>query len=307
MNPGWHRYRPRDKCCICGHMTSGCAYMGPLEAPYLVLCLRVEQGGIKEARNGMGWVHKVNDNPHAPRYVPTPKPKSQHDPRFLKLAQAWEANCDYDGSRAYVANLMGVSEDSLCRLAMGFDENTLAYSFPMRNGQGHVIGIRLRMLTGKKWAVAGSANGIFIPRRLPLTGTLYVCEGPTDTAAALTMGLCAIGRASNTSGRDFIIEYAKRFLPRRKVVIIKNNDTPGTRAEELTRLGAETLAGELLNQDAASDVDIVMPPTKDLRALLLSGVKTFDCQPGHELNAYSGADRQAVASAIVDNAVLEPA
>lgn len=89
-------------------------------------------------------------------------------------------------------------------------------------------------------------------------GTLYLVEGPTDLAAAMTLGLFAIGRPSCIGNEQMIIEYVKRINARR-MVIICDNDDPGLR-------GAAKLQGMLPVLSC-----IYVPPTKDIREFLNRG------------------------------------
>lgn len=96
---------------------------------------------------------------------------------------------------------------------MRWDASCRAAAFPMRDGAGDVIGIRYRDLkTGKKWALRGSHNGLFIvPEYIPVEcDEIVVCEGPTDTLAAVSCGMYAIGRACCQGGADHIREYLRR-------------------------------------------------------------------------------------------------
>ena len=131
------------------------------------------------------------------------------------------------------------------------------FAFPMRSGDGGYIGIRLRSLSGDKWAERGSQNGLFIPQVDPY-GPCYICEGPTDTAALLTMGLYAIGRPSCSAGVNMILEHFRRMRIR-EAVIISDGDAPGMR-------GAVTLTEHLKCRSC-----IVVPPCKDVRKFLQNG------------------------------------
>jgi len=50
-------------------------------------------------------------------------------------------------------------------------------------------------------AVKGSRSGLFIPESESAGEGLYVVEGPTDTAAALTPGLSVVGRPRARAGK----------------------------------------------------------------------------------------------------------
>ena len=281
MREGWHRYRSRETCAVCGHggrvaHGSGCCYLGPVENPEMVLCLRIEKGGIKAAKDGMGWLHRMRENPSSPRPVLVPRHEGlEIDPALGGLAMAYQKAITAP-QLAKFAESLGVSDESLRRLGVGWSGK--AFSFPMRAAGNLVVGIRLRDMAGHKWATAGSRNGLFIARDLPPRGTLWIVEGPTDTAACLTMGLNAIGRPSNTAGLEFLTGYIGRFIPRRPVIILRNNDPEGSVAFIHTLAGAESLRAELMNRKLASSVEVVCPPAKDVRVMLNQGATRDDIE-----------------------------
>jgi DNA primase len=146
----------------------------------------------------------------------------------------------------------------------------------MRNETGDVIGIRLRCpVTAKKWAVKGSAAGLFYsPSLLSVErhGRLWIVEGPTDAAAMLSLGFDCVGVPSAGCGVEYLTELARRILPG-EVVILADRDEAGRR-------GAERLSDALV---IVAPVRIVSPPQgiKDARAWVCSGA----CRDAIELAA----------------------
>ena len=153
----------------------------------------------------------------------------------------------------------------------------------MCDGHGNVVGIRLRRADGIKFAVRGSRQGIFLctcERLAPAAAqtvanqanessqptvsgglssrTLFVCEGPTDTAAAVELGLFAVGRPNCCCGGADIKIYARRHQCHR-VVIISDNDKPGLD-------GARKVGLEIKLPFA-----VYVPPAKDLREFVRLG------------------------------------
>lgn len=133
----------------------------------------------------------------------------------------------------------------------------------MRDASGKIVGLRYRELGGsRKWSARGSRDGLFFSPALLASlsccdgcrpVTLYITEGASDTAAALSLGLVAIGRSSCTSGTPLIKELLARLRPS-SLAIIADNDAPGL-------AGARALSQELGN------ARIITPPKgyKDLR------------------------------------------
>ncbi|UCG48181.1 MAG: hypothetical protein JSU94_00075 [Phycisphaerales bacterium] len=131
----------------------------------------------------------------------------------------------------------------------------------MADELGNVIGIRRRFPNGFKLSVVGSRTGLFIPFGLPTDGVFLICEGPTDTAAALDLNFAAVGRPDCNSR----IGMVSRFAKGREVVIISDNDDAG-------KAGAEKLAARLAL--SCPDVRIIRPlaSIKDLRDWLRAGL-----------------------------------
>jgi hypothetical protein len=167
---------------------------------------------------------------------------------------------------ALLARELGVTEGSLRRLGVGWSAKHRAWTFPMYGAAGEVRGIRLRGTNGRKWSVKGGREGLFIPDGLDAAQRLLICEGPTDTAAALDMGCAAVGRPSCNGGVDLLLRLVRARRPG-ELVIVADHDAPGQR-------GAAALATVLAGYVPA--VRVIMPPAKDLRAWLQSGATAND-------------------------------
>jgi hypothetical protein len=102
------------------------------------------------------------------------------------------------------------------------EKNALA--FPMFDSQRNPIGIRLRNEQGFKWAISGSRNGLFIPKEINPQLVTFLPEGPTNTAALLSIGIQAIGRPNVSAGNDLLTGAIKYFKIRRVVVVADNDE-----------------------------------------------------------------------------------
>lgn len=166
-----------------------------------------------------------------------------------------------------VAQLLRLPMEPLERLSVGWSVEHKATSWPMRDGAGGVVGVRLRCPeTGRKWAVRGSRAGLFYAvDLLPLARCerLVVVEGPTDTAAMLAIGSKAVGVPSAGGGAELLAELCRRLRPV-EAAIVADGDTPGL-------AGAERLAAALL--PVVPVVRLAVPPegTKDPRAWVCGG------------------------------------
>lgn len=176
---------------------------------------------------------------------------------FGQLAESYErAACDTKVAR--FAGELGVSPESLRRLSVGWDGE--AWTFPMTDASGTVTGIRRRFPDGRKLSVKCGREGLFLPNGLPDSGLLVVCEGPTDCAAVLTLGLPALGRPSCRGDVRILCEFCRG----RDVVVLGDGDEPG-------RIGAWTLAPTL--RLYSTSVRVIRPPeaVKDAREWLRRG------------------------------------
>lgn len=251
----WIRVTKKIPCKICGK-PDYCTYAPEAE---LALCMRVESD--RPSKNSMGgWLHSTG---YAPLPHVAPLRKAIEDPP-LHAHGIWKRW--FNATEFYYldgfAMTLGVDTDALKAIGCAWAISHHAWSFPMKDATGQVIGIRLRNNEGRKWAVKGSHQGLFIPSDYPLSfdGTLYVVEGPTDLAAALTLGLHAIGRPACLGQEQMILQYI-RAQKIRRVVIVTDNDEPGLR-------GATKLQSVLPVLSC-----IYVPPAKDIREFVNLGGK----------------------------------
>ncbi len=213
-------------------------------------CMRVQSD--KPAKSG-GWMHRVGDGPRL--YVPPPPNRQPTTINATSMMREWLAATSPAEVDQFAVSL-GVSPASLTAVGAAWASSHSAWAFPMCDGYGNVVGIRLRNERGK-FAVRGSRQGLFLAS-VPVQKTLFVCEGPTDTAAAIDLGLFAVGRPNCCCGGLEIRVFARRHDCNR-VVVISDNDKPGLD-------GARKVGGELKLPFA-----IYVPPAKDVREFVRLG------------------------------------
>lgn len=170
---------------------------------------------------------------------------------------------------------LGVSVSSLGGLRVGWSHQHNAYTFPMQDHPGSIVGIRVRNTVGDKWAVSGSRNALFIPSLTPDQfadiDEWHIVEGPTDTAACLDLGLWTIGRPSCSAAVDMLCS-----LMHGKTVYIVSNYDPTKRRPDGTTFhpgqdGAAILADQM--ERVAKDVRVIYPRrgAKDVREWVAKG------------------------------------
>jgi len=252
-----------NPCPVCGKPD----WCGISEDGCMAVCMRLPSS--TPSKNG-GWAHVVKASTERAPFQPPPPTRLKRLFDAAKYHAAIRADWDHvwnDGT----ALSLDVDMDALDRLQPGYDGFNKAVGFPMRDADGKVIGIRLRNFMAQKWAVSGSMDGLFFDPSLTLgpEKELVVCEGPTDTAAAYTLGLCAVGRSACKTGTDLLKALCKR-LGARLVTIISDNDGWKECAGKQVRPGLDGAVS--LGKDLGRYYRIVVPPKKDLRAWLADGL-----------------------------------
>lgn len=197
-------------------------------------------------------INQRQPRPAPRRAAPIRKAIEDKPPDLESLWNRWQRQTDAQHLDGFA---MSIDVDTEALKSIGCAWNGRAWAFPMKDARGKMIGIRLRAENGSKWAVTGSRQGLFYPD-LSEAKTLYLVEGPTDLAAALTLGLDAFARPACLGQEQLILDYARRA---NRLVIISDNDEPGLR-------GAARLQGMLPMMSC-----LFVPPAKDLREFVSFG------------------------------------
>lgn len=240
--------------------------------PARVICTKVES---ERRWAEAGWLHVLRDGQQPARTrvrtIRIAPGEKSHD--FGALAAEFTSALA-PGAAARLGSHLGLTAESLVRLTLGWATADRlralgttciaagAWTFPMVNGHGVVIGLRLRTPDGFKYSVKGGQQGLHLPTGLPETEVLLLTEGPTDCAALLDLGFAAIGRPSCSGAEKHLLPILQRLKPTR-LVIVADGDEPGLQ-------GARRTALTLLAHHR--DVRVIRPPAgvKDARAWLHS-------------------------------------
>lgn len=269
----WVRVSKKNPCPIC-EKTDWC---GVSSDGNVVHCQRTESD--KPSRGNMGgWIHRLKDvqHPVLRRRIEKPTPAPTFDAEaYINALRNQTAPDQLDALGAS----LGVAPWTLDGLNASYSRVHQAWAFPMRNPDGRATGIRLRNDVGEKWSVKGSRHGLFYDTMLVVSPDriLYICEGPTDTAAAMTLGLPAVGRAACLGQVDEVRALCRR-LGFNRIIVIADNDEAKRRPDGSFwypgQEGARRLATEI--KLAAK---LILPPFKDLRDWLRHGAtrQMIDC------------------------------
>lgn len=254
-NLNWIRVTRKNPCPVCDHSDWCC--LGEV----FVNCMRVMSDRV--AKNG-GWLHRIGEE--SPKYRPHPPQKQTPQIDAECLLSDWRKDTDAE-SVSMLAESLGVTSGSLFVLGVAWSAPFKAWAFPMKNARGNAIGIRLRSDDGRKWAVTGSRNGLFIPE-IAAQSTCYIAEGPTDTAALLSLGLYAVGRPMCV-GCESEIASAMKMLGVCRVIIISDNDSKRKPDGSFWNPGLD--GSEKLTKSIGLPSCVFVPPAKDIREFVKNG------------------------------------
>lgn len=242
----WIRVNKEHPCTVCGR-TDWDSYCPELR---LACCMRLQNN--RPARNG-GWLYHYEPG----NKPPGPIVPRRHTPFSPSRYYEWKQRNNAPVDAQKYLNGLGCDPVAFYRLGVAWASEYGAWAFPMRDSQKNIIGVQLRRLDGQKRAVTGSHNGLFLSSD-PANALALICEGVTDTAAALSLGFYALGRQSCQAQSEMVNDFLKREGIQ-EVVLISDNDDPGVDG------------GKRLSQSLAVKYCVVIPPAKDLRAFVQSG------------------------------------
>lgn len=226
-----------------------------------------------DAANAVKWLARflgVERGVAAPRHVERRVRINEHrdpDPCWAEMADRWFAEMP-DPWRARAAERLGLPVEVLVRLSVGWAPEHRATTWPMRDPDGRVVGIRLRCpATARKWAVRGSAAGLIFPADMRGGMPLWVAEGPTCTAALCSVGLDGVGVPSAGGRCDWVAALARR-MEAPEVIVVADPDEAGA-------MGSERLVAACL---AVGPVRVIRPPDgiKDCREWIVGGASAAD-------------------------------
>ena len=163
-----------------------------------------------------------------------------------------------------LAAVLGVSNESLMALRVGWDHPSQSWLFPEFDSQRRITGLLARRMSGEKRVLAGSQRGLYIPDGFEhAAGPILIVEGASDTAVLHQHGLTVIGRPNANGGVDHLIQLLRG--DEREVLVVGEFDAqsdgtwPG-------RDGAKRVAEKLATQ-LGRVVQWTLPPDeiKDAR------------------------------------------
>jgi hypothetical protein len=227
-SPDWRRVTANEPCLVCGH-DSWCTVSPDGN---VVRCKQKESDKPSPGDDGEAWLHFIGSDSkthHAHFRGPPPRSESASDTNWGAIASQF-ASAITEVQIVTLATHLHVDPIAVREIGTGYDEATAAYSMPMYAATGAVCGVQRRWINtsggpDRKEAMTGCKLGVFRSRQ-PDDGLLVVCEGASDTLAALSLGYEAIGTASAGTCVDIVAAYARG----RDILIIADANDVGRKS-----------------------------------------------------------------------------
>ena len=188
------------------------------------------------------------------------------EPSYLKSLEVNSDEC-----LETLAEELRLGLQSLKALGVGFDTQESVWTFPERNADGIVCGLNRRYPDGEKKMMFGHKRGLYFAdtwRERP--GPVLIVEGGSDTAAAITLGLAAIGRPSAIVPGDVLPELVEllKLLPSEREIIVLGECDEKSDGKWPGRDGAIRTSRELTEALGRPIAWALPKPAKDLRCWL---------------------------------------
>jgi hypothetical protein len=229
VSGGWRRVSREEPCPVCGKPdwclvdTDGA----------LAICPRTEDGAVKRCGEA-GWLHRLREDEwerpfDARRWSPPWLPSQPSSPpKHARTDLPKFARHLHKRGRAELPRLaqtLGVAALSLERLEVGYHAFGGWWSFPERDAAGEVIGIHRRYAGGSKRRLKGGKAGLTYAADWGSgDGPVLLVEGGSDVAAGLTLGLCVVGRPSNTGGVRLLHDLLADWPDDRPIIVLGEQD-----------------------------------------------------------------------------------
>ncbi len=255
---GFHRVSKSRPCPICGR-PDWCLLAHDGSA---AICPRTPEGAKRRVGEA-GYLHCLNNSHAVSQQVVTVRLNSVRPKMPLIADQCRQAISFSLLNELHQA--LGVTTASLEALGVGWFEPLRCWTFPMKNADGQIVGIRTRTQSGRKFAIKGSRQGLFFTADLQTAATPWlVAEGASDCAAGLDLGFPSLGLPSANGGIDLLTRLVARHKPT-ALILCADNDSVGYQG---------MLQAAAHCRLFVRDIRIITPPSqiKDLRDWMRAGL-----------------------------------
>lgn len=171
---------------------------------------------------------------------------------------------------------LGVSLAALLIGEVGFYPPWGAFTTPIRDATGRVIGLRTRWSGKKKKSSVYTTNPDGVFATWPVTtgaapGPVLIAEGDSDWLTGIDLGLPCVGRPNAREGDDVLVEVLRDIAS--SVVVIADRDPKSDTGIESAHRVADRILADL---DRVARIVMVPEPFKDLRAWRNGGATRED-------------------------------
>jgi|GEM_PF-1818503 len=178
-----------------------------------------------------------------------------------------------------LAGVLGVSVDSLQSIGTGYFARESCHTTPERDSARTIVGIVRRFVDGSKKSMKGHKRGLTFCNDWLRDSSLpvFVVEGQSDVAAAISLELSVIGRPSaivSGPALSWLVDLLKQIPDGRDVIVLGENDLQSN-GDWPGKTGAIDTAEKLSKHAVASAgrrVGVALPEEgfKDLRSWLVA-------------------------------------
>jgi hypothetical protein len=243
---------------------------------------------LGDTRNGFGMLMDTGRYADGPSWTPRKRERSQdssascngdgHGTSKKRVKAAphvnWLDHLNQHRANAremlLLAGMLGVHPDALRRLDLGYvpesESEPEHWLFPERDGNATVMGLLRRYANKKKKRMTGSQCGLLFDPAEAIADMLLIVEGPSDVAAAMTMGICAVGRPNNMGGAELLATFNRQRVTEGVFVVVLGENDRKPSGLWPGREGALHVAGHMARL-LGKRMAWAMPPegVKDLR------------------------------------------
>ncbi len=146
----------------------------------------------------------------------------------------------------------GLSDDTIDKYNLGYDQKIKRYIIPIYNKYGHIINLRQYSTIHKSKMLNASAQINIFPQ-YPVKDKIYICEGEWDCMLLRQYGYEAI---TSTGGAGTWFEYWNEYLRDKQVFICYDGDEAGVKGSKKVASSLSAYANEIFIIDIPLQMDV---------------------------------------------------
>ena len=217
----WTRATRKRPCVVCEGVDN-CEWSRDLDGVVHVWCGRVPSD---RQNDGGQHYHRIGERPERPTIEYRPRlPRTKRAQDYSYVEKFYVSRLE-ETERAWLAENLGVSVESLRSLGIGFDRTINGFTCPERDASRNTVGFATRLRDGSKKQVPGGSRGLTFAQDWDHgDGPILLPEGMSDVAALLTINLNAVGRPSCTGGFETLVDLLADVPVNRPIIVVAERD-----------------------------------------------------------------------------------